>query len=437
MMTNKELYKGITEDGLSLPSTMGILPSNEKVIFSKDFIENKLKESRYFQLNNFEIIDREANEEDPVSQEYKISVSYLDEIFEIDLFVVDAKANNYTEFGLGNMISDEELDLAVQQDFYLETSMYFGNDALDSFHLQLKVMQTVVENPSIVIDFMPFRLLSGKWAKLTAESEVPPAPTYLYTIHGVYDEIDGERVYWLHTHGLHRCGSVELEMINIKNGIEQLNSALDMIVTAFIKPDYRSPENEEFNIGYDGLDITFCWKRWEDVVKDYPAEIPGGYNERQPENENYEPCGVLLAVQEGITLSPEVYASTITDNPIFFVSDQETERMTAMAYQRFDQYKKAFKTYFNPEADDENYWRFLVKLGFDVDHEMNKEHIWFDVYGINENNEMLAVCLNRPYAVDNLNEGDEGTYPQEMITDWLIYTPTNTITSDNIYTITD
>lgn len=436
-MTNKELYKGITEDGLSLPSTMGILPSNEKVIFSKDFIENKLKESRYFQLNNFEIIDREANEEDPVSQEYKISVSYLDEIFEIDLFVVDAKANNYTEFGLGNMISDEELDLAVQQDFYLETSMYFGNDALDSFHLQLKVMQTVVENPSIVIDFMPFRLLSGKWAKLTAESEVPPAPTYLYTIHGVYDEIDGERVYWLHTHGLHRCGSVELEMINIKNGIEQLNSALDMIVTAFIKPDYRSPENEEFNIGYDGLDITFCWKRWEDVVKDYPAEIPGGYNERQPENENYEPCGVLLAVQEGITLSPEVYASTITDNPIFFVSDQETERMTAMAYQRFDQYKKAFKTYFNPEADDENYWRFLVKLGFDVDHEMNKEHIWFDVYGINENNEMLAVCLNRPYAVDNLNEGDEGTYPQEMITDWLIYTPTNTITSDNIYTITD
>lgn len=436
-MTNKELYKGITEDGLSLPSTMGILPSNEKVIFSKDFIENKLKESLYFQLNNFEIIDREPNEEDPVSQEYKISVSYLDEIFEIDLFVVDAKANNYTEFGLGNMISDEELDLAVQQDFYLETSMYFGNDALDSFHLQLKIMQAVVENPSIVIDFMPFRLLSGKWTKLTAESEVPPAPTYLYTIHGVYDEIDGERVYWLHTHGLHRCGSVELEMINIKNGIEQLNSALDMIVTSFIKPDYRSPENEEFNIGYDGLDITFCWKRWEDVVKDYPAEIPGGYNERQPENENYEPCGVLLAVQEGITLSPEVYASTIADNPIFFVSDQETERMTAMAYQRFDQYKKAFKTYFNPEADDENYWRFLVKLGFDVDHEMNKEHIWFDVYGINENNEMLAVCLNRPYAVDNLNEGDEGTYSQEMITDWLIYTPTNTITSDNIYTITD
>ena len=214
-----------------------------------------------------------------------------------------------------------------------------------------------------------------------------------------------------------------------------MNSALDMIVNAFIKPDFRSPENEEFNIGYDGLDITFCWKRWEDVVKDYPATIPGGYNERQPENENYEPCGVLLAVQEGHTLTPEVYAATIADNPIFFISDQETERMSALAYQRFESYKKAFNTYFNPEADEENYYRFLIKLGFDVDHEMNKEHIWFDVYGINENNEIFGVCLNRPYAVEGLNEGDEGLYPQEMITDWLIYTPTNTITPDNIYTI--
>lgn len=436
-MTNTELYKGITEDGLSLPSTMGIFPSNNKITLSREFIESQLKSTRYFQLNNFEAIEREVNEEDLVKNEYKISVTYLEETFDVDLFIVDATANNYTEFGLGNMISDEELELAMQQEFYLETSMYFGNDALDSFHLQLKVMQAIVEKPCIVIDFMPFRLLSGKWTKLTAESEVPPAPTYLYTIHGVYDEIEGERVYWLHTHGLHRCGSVELEMLNIKNGIEQLNSALDMIVSAFIKPDYRSPENEEFNIGYDGLDITFCWKRWEDVVKDYPAEIPGGYNERQPENENYEPCGVLLAVQEGITLSPEVYAPTIADNPIFFISDQETERMSALAYQRFEEYKKAFATYYNPEADEENYWRFLVKLGFDVNHEMKKEHIWFDVFGINENNEMLAVCLNRPYAVDGLNEGDEGIYPQEMITDWLIYTPTNTITSDNIYTITD
>lgn len=134
-------------------------------------------------------------------------------------------------------------------------------------------------------------------------------------------------------------------------------------------------------------------------------------------------------------MTPEVYAATIADNPIFFISDQETERMSALAYQRFESYKKAFNTYFNPEADEENYYRFLIKLRFNVDHEMNNEHIWFDVYGINENNEIFGVCLNRPYAVEGLNEGDEGLYPQEMITDWLIYTPTNTITPDNIYTI--
>ena len=435
-MTNQELYKGIAEDGLSLPSTMGIFPSSKDFVFSRESIEKSLKSTDYFQLINFDLIEIDKDENGAVKQEYQLVVSYLEEEFDVNLYVVDARSNDYSEFGFGNMISDEEMEIATQQDFYLESVMYFGNDALDSFHLQLKIMQAIVENPSIVVDFMPYRLLSGKWAKVTAESEIPPAPSYLYVIHGVYDEDEnGDRVYWMHTHGLHRCGSVELEMLNIKDGVEQMNSALDMIVNAFIKPDFRSPENEEFNIGYDGLDITFCWKRWEDVVKDYPATIPGGYNERQPENENYEPCGVLLGVQEGHTLTPEVYAATIADNPIFFISDQETERMSALAYQRFESYKKAFNTYFNPEADEENYYRFLIKLGFDVDHEMNKEHIWFDVYGINENNEIFGVCLNRPYAVEGLNEGDEGLYPQEMITDWLIYTPTNTITPDNIYTI--
>ena len=435
-MTNQELYDGIANEGLSLPSAMGIFPSSNDVVFSKEFIENQLKGSNYFTLISFDEVEKDKDENEAITQEYSIKINYLDEEFDVDLFVVDVKSYDFSEFGLGNMISDEEMEIAKQQKFYLETAMYFGNDALDSFHLQLKVMQAVVEKPSVVADFMPFRLLSGKWAKVTAESEIPPAPTYLYTIHGAYDELEnGEKVYWLHTHGLHRCGSVELEMLNVKSGIEQLNSALDMIVNAFIKPDYRSPENHEFNIGYDGLDITFCWKRWEDVVKDYPANIPGGYDERQPENENYEPSGVLLAVQEGITLTPEVYATTIADNPIFFISDQETERMSALAYQRFGSYKKAFKEHFDPEADGDNYWRFLVKLGFDVDHEMSKEHIWFDVYDINENNEMLAVCLNRPYAVEGLNEGDEGLYPQEMITDWLIYSPTMTFTSDNIYII--
>ncbi|WP_313386542.1 DUF4026 domain-containing protein [Chishuiella sp.] len=436
-MTNQELYKEIEEKGLSLPSTMGVFPSTSDFIFNEQLIKNNLQKNNYFELNHFEIIDNNGTSDEVIKQEYKINVTYLNEDYTINLYVVDAKSNDYSEFGFGNLISENELDLAMQQNYYLEADMYFGNDALDSFHLQLKVLQSIVENPSIVVDFMPFRLLSGKWAKLTAKSEVPPAPSYLYTIHGVYDEIDGEKIYWLHTHGLHRCGSVELEMLNIKNGIEQLNSALDMIVNAFIKADYRSPENQEFNIGYDGLDITFCWKRWEDVVKNYQTNIPGGYNDRQPENENYEPSGVLLAVQEGITVSPEIYTSTIADNPIFFISDQETERMSAMAYQRFNDYKKVFKKYFNPEAEDENYWRFLVKLGFDVDHEMKKEHIWFDVYNITDNNEIVAVCLNRPYAVDGLNEGDEGIYPQEMITDWLIYTPTNTITSDNIYSIID
>ena len=52
-MTNQELYDGIANEGLSLPSAMGIFPSSNDVVFSKEFIENQLKGSNYFTLISF------------------------------------------------------------------------------------------------------------------------------------------------------------------------------------------------------------------------------------------------------------------------------------------------------------------------------------------------------------------------------------------------
>ena len=47
-MTNQELYDGIANEGLSLPSTMGIFPSSKDFVFSRESIENSLNQRIIF-----------------------------------------------------------------------------------------------------------------------------------------------------------------------------------------------------------------------------------------------------------------------------------------------------------------------------------------------------------------------------------------------------
>ena len=166
-------------------------------------------------------------------------------------------------------------------------------------------------------------------------------------MHSVYKGEDENKSYWLHTHGLHRCNSVELEFLNIKSGAQLFFDVLNIVATSILTSDSKKNENEIFNFVYVGLGLTFCWKRWEKVLCNFPREIIGGLNERNPEEENYVPSGVLFAIQEVEMVSPEIYANTLADNPLYFISDAETERMAALAYDRFHAFKKVYNEKFN------------------------------------------------------------------------------------------
>lgn len=142
---------------------------------------------------------------------FNAEVEYKEAVFNVELYVCDAKNINLSDYGFANSIDEQSLQSAMEQEYYLETSIYFELEPLTSFHLQLKIMNTIVPDASLLIDFMSYRLLSAKWLSMTAKSAIPPSPDYLYTLHCVYDEEgkDGEKRYWFHTHGLHRCASVD------------------------------------------------------------------------------------------------------------------------------------------------------------------------------------------------------------------------------------
>ncbi|WP_165044210.1 DUF4026 domain-containing protein [Dysgonomonas sp. ZJ709] len=448
-MDNKEKYDLLADGETGLPSTMGIIPSDTNFKFDTNQIEKSLASSKDFKLNAF----TKEEDNDFAILTFSAEIEYLDEVYNMDLYVCETNNIDLANYGFGNQIDEKSLDIAQKQEYYLETSMYFGEDPLTAFHLQLKIMNAIVPDASLAIDFMSYRLLSAQWLGMTAKSPTPPSPDYLYTLHCIYnDEENGTRRYWFHTHGLHRCGTVELEMLNITQGAEQMHTLINMTVKKFLTNAAR--EKERFVIGYDGMGINLCWLRWEEALKDFPQLVLGGKGDRESEegdNVHAEPSGILFAVEDGNMVSPEIYASTLAENPIYYITTEETNRMSDLAKERFSMFKQVFekespkpesKSFLKnilgskKEKENEQKWTFLVKLGLDVDNPdegaSEKEHLWFDTLSIS-NNQIEGKLLNQPYWISNLNEGDVKTYPIELLTDWIIYSPDSTYTTDSIY----
>ena len=94
-----------------------------------------------------------------------------------------------------------------------------------------------------VIDDSSEKILSGRWVALAAESEVPPAPRYLYTAQAVSGEED---CVWLHTHGLNRCGRPELEVLaSTKDNYQEHYNVLETLANRILEdeevPEFGSP----------------------------------------------------------------------------------------------------------------------------------------------------------------------------------------------------
>lgn len=440
-MSNNEKYNNLSDGEVSVPSNMGIIPAKMNFEFFEDNIRESLQNSKDFTLLSFSQIQNNT-------PAFDLNIEYKEKTYSAALYVYPTKSIGLADFGFANQVEKSDFDLAMLQPYYLEVSVFFGSDPMESFHLQLKIMHSVVPEASLVVDFMSFRLLSAKWLKMTAESHIPPSPDYLYTLHAVYNEDGDNTSYWFHTHGLYRCGLVELEIINVKQGAQQMNDLITMVVKKFIKDP--TPENHKFQIGYDGLGIHLQWLRWEDAVTDFPDSVLGGRNDRLGEdNVHTGPSGVLFAVEDNNLMSPEIYVTTLADNPIFYISNEETYRMSELAKERFNFYKDVFRKHHKPKErtsfwrrifakkqEEVPSWRFIAKLGLNVDAdkaETEKEHLWFEVLSI-ENENITAKLLNQPYWISTLNQGDVRTYPVALLTDWIIYSPEGyQYTTDSIY----
>lgn len=442
-MSNKEKYKLLAEKEIFQPSIMGAVPSEEGFNFSKEEVESRLKSKADFELLSFqeEIIDGQN------FGEYTAIIQYQENEYNVNISIPKVSDIHLEEYSLGNMMEEADLKTAMAQPYFAEVVVFFSDKPLESFHFQLKVLDTIIPHASLVVDFASYRLLSGKWLRMTAASSIPPSPDYLYTLHAVYDEKSGEKEYWFHTHGLLRCGIIELEILNVRSGPQQMHDLINNVVKKFLTEPVK--ENEKFTTGYDGLNINLAWIKWEEALNDFSSTILGSIKDRGEEGSAHrDPSGILFAVEDGNLISPEIYVSTLANNPIYYISNEETQRMSELAKERFHYYIDIYKKHslvnkrgfldklLNRKQKEESKWQFLVKLGLEVDNAENptdKEHLWFEVQELNEK-EIKGILLNQPYWIASLKEGDVKTYFVDLLTDWIIYDDAGKqFTPDSVY----
>lgn len=453
-MINEDIYKSIEQqDGLRKSSYIGIIPRNIDEEWNLNSFENLLKRNREFKVSLIKDITKEINDDLDMGE----AILALGVVFEYNNVEYSSKIGVYSteyldlqSYGFVNTVDQESCNIALNAPYYLETELIYGEEPTMDYLIQLKLLHTLVPVAAIGIDFSSLRVFSPYWLEMTAASAIPPAPTYLYSVHSVYnDREDGKRDYWLHTHGLHRCGTVDLEML-ITDYPQEMFDMLKSVVHLTL--DKSIKENESIQVGYDGMELNVCWIRWEEALQRFKPDVLGGIGDRIDDEGNInvhgEPSGILFAVEDNNLASPEIYGPTLKGNPIFFISKSETDRMSALAKERFSLFKEIFEKYgkvakkgllnklFKRENKEE--WKFLVKLGLttdgsDIDGE-DKEHLWFEVKDIDRENRVLAKLINSPYWISALKEGDEKEFPVfDLLTDWCIYAPEMYYSPDNIY----
>lgn len=316
----------------------------------------------------------------------------------------------------------------------LVVSIEFGEDALASYHAQLKIVSALLPDAVAVIDDSSEKILSGRWVRLAASSAVPPAPRYIYTVQAVSGN---DECVWLHSHGLNRCGLPELEILNsTKDTYQEHYNIIETMANRMLELEEPLEKKEPLYLARLSEDISVVTTMvdWHEAVKLYPADMLGGEDDRK-ESHNENTCAIFVYptyddYKKKNYIPVSIFDDMLKNNPIYMLTSKETERMKKLAGERAGYMLKAFE-------NKEN--KVLVKIGLEMDKEFRddkntSEHIWFELLDVSDRS-VRAKLIQEPYYVKSMHEGSEGTYTFDKITDWIIYTKNGRITADDVYLI--
>lgn len=405
-------------------SYMMVIPKDE----SKDMTEGIF--DRVSGIDGVEIIERCMPDE---SGPGRVVITYEGEEYNVGFYVI--KFCLPEMIGLQNYyFSDEEMTAIKNAGKALTLFMEFHEDSKKSFHLQLKLAVAMVPDMLGIMDESAEKLICPKWAVMAAGSSVTPGSDDLYIVQAVSGK-HGE--VWLHTHGLCRCGITELEILqsdkdNYNNHYQVISALASYLLD---KKDEFIPKKSSAYIGMlsNKQPMVVTYLPWTEGLKEYKqldlggaADRKDGHNSRTGlifayKSEEDEKIGKLSKISD--------YNQVWGDNPMFFISSEETVRMKTLAMERF---------YFVKEEAGKQDRKITIKIGLLMDAADagdDFEHIWFELIAF-EGDAFQARLLQEPYGVSYMHEGDVGIYTVNNVTDWCIYTPDFVVSPDKAYLLT-
>lgn len=404
-------------------SYMLAIPKNAEELKDIQLVMSRIKNATEFTVLNMGVDEDgfPVNEIEYQGENYKFEIYpepyQIPEMFRVQHFFQD--------------VDVEEID---KQSMGLIVAMEFSDAFLESYHLQLKIINTIFPETLAILDYSAEKILSGVWAAYAAKSSIPPAPRYLFTTQAVYD---GEDDVWLHTHGLNRCGLMELEVINsTKDTSDNHYHVMEAVASRLIdEPDAFEDDGFMYVARLsNNQPVVVTWVPWEDAMNTVSEGSIGGPADRTDEGGHNGYTGSIFVyvspedMENGRYTHLSVYDELLEDNPMFMLTNEETAREKALAIERVEYMKKAFKT--SAKA-------VLIKVGLMVDEEYKddtneREHIWFELKSVEEDT-FTAELTQEPYMVSGMHAGDVGTYPYGDITDWIVFTEEGRITPDDVY----
>ncbi len=380
---------------------------------------------RVSSIDDVEIVDkRELTEKDAGY----IKLRYKGEEYEVGFYPSDFVFAEYC-INKSYYFSKDEVQKLREAKVALTIFMKFNKDSKKSYHLQLKLALAMVPDLIGVMDESAEKILPPKWVKMTANSNIYPGANDLYNVQAVSDK-NGE--VWLHSHGLCRCGLTELEIL--QSDVKNYNNHYNLLSTY---ASYLIDKRENFNPTEDSAYIGILSNRqpivvtclsWTKGLGEYKNLNLGNIQDRK-NGHNSKTSLIFLYKSEEDEKNKKLskvseYDDLWGENPIFFISNEETARMKALAMERFDFVKREFKL--------EN--TIIIKIGLHVDDggDTDFEHIWFELLEF-DGEKFKAKLTQEPYNVKSMHQGDETWFTVKDVTDWIIYTPNFPVNPGSAY----
>lgn len=168
---------------------------------------------------------------------------------------------------------------------------------------------------------------------------------------------------------------------------------------------------------------------WTKGLPEYPNLSLGGTEDRA-DGHNTRTAVLFMYKEEKDEMcrryrKPSEFNGQWDDNPLFFISNRETDRMSALARERF-----GMARYMAEQGCP-----VLLKIALQTDHGESaddKEHIWFELTGF-DGDSFDARLTQEPYDISGLHTGDVGRYTIDNLTDWRIRTQDFIVSPDTAY----